>query len=1243
MGRSSWRAGLAPALLLASSVGGCGPSSKPIVDTAPLTLVPERPGATDPALNFARWPDDEVFFITPALPVTGQTFQIREPVDSSVKDSGSAPAHDAYAALAGHFFTAEKEYLLQAYRDGSELWVGAFRDTPQQAVPLMPRVAGSADFFDVAAGDLDGMGTSDVEGNVDRQDELVIASLPYAKSKVQVSVLGLSGSPPDVSAQVARKTIAYTVQAPLETAYQANNVLAVAAGDFDGESDPRAPSLGRVKELAVAYVGAPNQLQVEAFRYSAAWNDVTHTVDTSLLSMATGTVTLPDVKALLDSVSLVAADFDGDGRDELAVGTAHHSITTGLHSVNLRLFRISGTIGKPMTIAQVRDIEIKSSPGIAQARVQLAAGLFKFDPDLTKGWGLTRRQLAVAYWDGNADELFVETIDLDTALAVAARSGPFVVTDPGAGRTFTLVAGGFRGALVRPPTPGHTDADPRWSLALSSWRGTAWNLSILQPGSAGSPPTETSSFGLTTSSGPTAASRLALAAFDLDGDGVYLGAPAHIVVENLIQADFILEEPPKHVFWHPTEKQVVNVSRLDDFNISLAVGDKQELSCTRTDNVSSAIGGSVTASASASVGAGANLGIVSASAEVTTEVSASFGYDYTQNESAMNSTFVGKTTETIGTTSRDDLVVGRIRTFDVWRYRIYGMTNTATVPYPFFDFVIPAPGADQKVTAGGATKDWYQPRHEPGNILSYAANDGAFQNPSDMPGPDAVFMESEGTNPAVTDPRIIRNESYTYSGVKDTVIVNFTSGGTNEISFSYNHALTANASIKTTASAEASAFGVKTAASGSLGFEAHGNYSWGGSGVNRTTTSRSTGLTLSVPEADIPQADYTLHPLVYVTGDGTIRATFAVTFPSDPGGYWYRLYSRPDLALNLPERFYVQTLGTGVIEWHPYRGDERKKMKGFLVRKADANPLTGEHGLIRPEVVPDTGIDHLVRLQANVYNYSLLGPVPTLDNGACFYLIEMVQDPVTYLVHEKERPGPGNLIGCATVPAIPPRGMVPVEVLWNTAGKSNGTTQDYRVYVRLDPENRLANETYDTIYGEAPDFSETCAMYDEFITTEQVCVDVDPGQNNEGYMPIKVVVNWAAGPEGKKPPHVGLPKDAMAGVDRRGRVVIGNVQAYVDRVFKYRVTVASDFANHGSSYLMVYDGEPERGGELIAMKEVLTGDPRGSSTWFEWMPTRIGAHRLYAKVLQKVDDPAPGGNVGMLKVEVIPAPPRPMR
>ena len=93
--------------------------------------------------------------------------------------------------------------------------------------------------------------------------------------------------------------------------------------------------------------------------------------------------------------------------------------------------------------------------------------------------------------------------------------------------------------------------------------------------------------------------------------------------------------------------------------------------------------------------------------------------------------------------------------------------------------------------------------------------------------------------------------------------------------------------------------------------------------------------------------------------------------------FWKCNYaSNPDPALNLPNRFIATYSPDGVlVGWAPDHTIARKRMKGFVVRKATLDPVTGIYPLLGSN--PHDG--DTVMLDARVYNYSIsatpTGPV----------------------------------------------------------------------------------------------------------------------------------------------------------------------------------------------------------------------------------------------------------------------------
>ena len=93
----------------------------------------------------------------------------------------------------------------------------------------------------------------------------------------------------------------------------------------------------------------------------------------------------------------------------------------------------------------------------------------------------------------------------------------------------------------------------------------------------------------------------------------------------------------------------------------------------------------------------------------------------------------------------------------------------------------------------------------------------------------------------------------------------------------------------------------------------------------------------------------------------------------------------------------------------------------------------------------------------------------------------------------------------------------------------------------------------------------------------------------------------------------------------------------INRPVSLRATVNSDRTHSSHSHLLVYDGNPDQGGRTIANKIIHSGDTTGSHVWFEWTPTSLGKHTLYAKVVEKSHDSKPGNNTDTLEVYVVPA------
>jgi hypothetical protein len=69
---------------------------------------------------------------------------------------------------------------------------------------------------------------------------------------------------------------------------------------------------------------------------------------------------------------------------------------------------------------------------------------------------------------------------------------------------------------------------------------------------------------------------LPITAYDAEGDSVYLGAPVHLTLHDLVRTDYIIQEPPKHIDY--IDNKIVNISRKGGFYVELKDSKKNTFS-----------------------------------------------------------------------------------------------------------------------------------------------------------------------------------------------------------------------------------------------------------------------------------------------------------------------------------------------------------------------------------------------------------------------------------------------------------------------------------------------------------------------------------------------------------------------------------------------------------------------------------------------------------------------------------------
>jgi len=1231
---------------------------------APSLVLAAEPGETDPAKGFSEWPDDEWFVARPVQTTGVQLLSTYAPSsdfeDQTELDHNQLPAakaHDAVAATAGRFLTATHDSVLYAFRhDATKVGLRFFRpDTANPIVTLndlAARVTGSTDFFDIGAGDMDG---EPVEDGEYREEAIVAWANPSADNKLPVSVAVLSFGQANEAAPQPTAVTTATASGKIDAASiiagtikPVDNALAVAVGDFNGDG---------VKEVAVAYLSGPMEATIDIFRYEVTRSgfDIVRTL--TRVGSAKATTITPDGFEVIwnGSVSLAAGDFDGDtatGRDELALASSerHNRPLLNDYHVRLRLFSITCTDGAncnnspELTITQnqtVTQLSARDSLRTIPRKVQIVSGVFKANPA-----NVNRRQIAAAYSlsaeGGYEGRVRIVDIGDNLSATLGDEAEMFIVEQ----EQFWLAAGGFKGA--------RSTSDPIWSLIWSYGHlsPSGYGHVYLHPATFPNGPAKISSWGSPPGDypNPVAGGRYPVAAVDTDGDSMLLGAPVHITLYDVVNLDFLLQEPPKHAYWDPVTAQVISVSRTDDFNITMESSAGTYFSSKSTDSSDWSIGGSVGGSAKVTAAANSSVIIAGASTEASVEVAGKVAYDYQQHESEYNAGKLERTIIFSGSTNKDDYLVGRLQVLHIWRYRILGKNLAGSGQNAFFEIVIPgdATGLNGEIgnlqtDAGGLNFDWYQPTHENGNILSYPQLDASTFNPPDLgsytipcePGTTGCVDGQKTVTALMLEPRV-----QFCDGNTGAIALNFSSesGGGSERSSS--HTLAENASIKGSYKSSVSVGGKRNNASLSTEFTAeaefHNSNSWGSASSSNFTTTSSTGIKLNRKGCTSLNA-YAYYPVFYQTTDGTFKVTFAVDpLGSNSGNEWWtdRYGQLPDLALNLPLRFYYSSVSQwNTSNWMPTASLTRKQMRGFFVRRNAPNAAGLYEEYAGPVLDGETA-----RLEARVYNYSVSQGVPAGQKVRFDY--------VPYDASTNRETGERVTIGTATLPALSPRQMVTASILWDTTGKSGASSQMYRIYVVLDPGNTVT-EKYETeskatqfyftvdLTHPAGGYWTSCADLSDTDYPTKNCID--PAQNNEGYGYVAVANRPVAAGLGQLlDADVHMNGDGLAALDAEGKVVTDTVQAIAGQPLQIRVTVHTDKPDMGFSHVLVFDGDPEQGGVLIAGKKIFVGSiaPEGNSAWFEWAPSTPGPHRLYAVVTETTGDAQPGNNTDTLDVLV---------
>ena len=209
----------------------------------PASAQTAQPGATDPAANYSRWPDDEIYLRTPPLTDGSPYSKLYETGSTlsplSLKESAAADPHDAIDAVAGHFLTPEHDSIAQAYRSGADLEVKFYGESTAThwLKDLAPRIAGCTDFFDLAAGELDRLPSGDVAAPDFRDEVVAVYAQPaddLGRLRLQLAVLDVRGA--TVGNPVTTTvTTAFTLAGPSASSHHLCKTLSTAQRGGGGD------------------------------------------------------------------------------------------------------------------------------------------------------------------------------------------------------------------------------------------------------------------------------------------------------------------------------------------------------------------------------------------------------------------------------------------------------------------------------------------------------------------------------------------------------------------------------------------------------------------------------------------------------------------------------------------------------------------------------------------------------------------------------------------------------------------------------------------------------------------------------------------------------------------------------------------------------------------------------------------------------------------------------------------------
>ncbi len=739
---------------------------------------------------------------------------------------------------------------------------------------------------------------------------------------------------------------------------------------------------------------------------------------------------------------------------------------------------------------------------------------------------------------------------------------------------------------------------------------------------------------------------------DIQGRSLRLGTPEVLRIPTQIQPDIVLGIPPMHIDWirpnfqldtnkfpgcgDPTVPCLFNLTVLPSlpapgigFSTSFNFTSTSNTQTQRTSTTSWGVSVKQTAGTSISWGDGVTEGNV--------KIQNSTQYAHNHNVAKTYDTYKGQTDSVSSTTGFADHIFYTERAMNVYYYPVLAASSCpkndpdCSPKYPtYVEFSVP--DQVQHADVDGTGQDWYQPVHEPGEVLSYPWDLNQLQD-----------QFTNQVNPLTTPQCKITDTSSGYiqnawSGVtKQSNSAGSTDSFSDDLSFSYSEragvqgidGASFNYNIDIGASTSLSTLNVNSSTlSASAGVEQFKpsfdsdiaqccSYDFTGYIFGQKNVKNPAYQTLTLKDPQNNPVDIaTSGPLFVgflddVTGENGCNAANAA--------WWQQVYNLPDVSLNHPERWQWNK-STQLAAFNPpdQSGDLSPldqpfyHMKGFFITRPGEQDSS-------PNLASATAGDDLT-LTARVYNYSLIATNSTaLTHPATSIQVSFYGQ---LFCHSGSGTENSCINGTSTCPAGTlcgnsfPIGQTQIPSIpgyessstpnWTTASVDFPTAQfphltnTYLVFwVVVWMEDAQGN-----LVPEMPAHGLTADP--RGMNLQQITdVPVEPYSNNVGMYPISA-------------PFFLFPSTPSLGQSQDSGF-LQSISLSADRHLlrehrtKLTATLQAGGAPVHSVTIAYYDGDPATNGQLLDMQRIAYMDP-GQNYYHRafYSPETCGVHQLYA-------------------------------